>query len=53
MTSDPDQIREQIEETRVSLSEDVNTLADTVNPVSVAMRKSSLVAKLKSSLVAR
>jgi hypothetical protein len=32
MTSDPDQIREQIEETRITLSEDVNTLADTVNP---------------------
>lgn len=30
MTSDPDQIREQIEETRTSLSQDVNTLADTV-----------------------
>ena len=30
MTSDPDQIRKQIEETRISLSEDVNTLADTV-----------------------
>ena len=27
MTSDPDQIREQIEQTRTSLSEDVNTLA--------------------------
>ena len=39
MTSDPDQIREQIEQTRTSLSEDVNTLADTVNPAHVAKRK--------------
>jgi hypothetical protein len=38
MTSDPDQIREQIEETRTSLSEDVNTLADTVNPAHAARR---------------
>ena len=41
MTSDPDQIREQIEQTRVSLSEDVNTLADTVNPAHVAKRKAA------------
>jgi hypothetical protein len=32
MSSDPDQIREQIEETPTSLSKDVNALADTVNP---------------------
>jgi Protein of unknown function (DUF3618) len=38
MTSDLDQIREQIEETRTSLSEDVNTLADTVNPAHAAKR---------------
>ena len=36
MTSNPDQIREQIEETRTNLSEDVNTLADTVNPAQAA-----------------
>jgi hypothetical protein len=41
MTSDPDQIREQIEETRASLSEDVNTLADTVNPTHAAKRKAA------------
>jgi hypothetical protein len=41
MTSDPDQIREQIEQTRVSLSEDVNTLADTVNPAHLAKRKAA------------
>jgi hypothetical protein len=41
MTSDPDQIREQIEQTRVNLSEDVNTLADTVNPAHVAKRKAA------------
>ena len=39
MTSDPDQIREQIAQTRTSLSEDVNTLADTVNPAHVAKRR--------------
>lgn len=41
MTSDPDQIREQIEETRISLSEDVNALADTVNPAHAAKRKAA------------
>jgi hypothetical protein len=41
MTSDPDQIREQIEQTRTSLSEDVSTLADTVNPAHVARRKAA------------
>jgi hypothetical protein len=41
MTSDPDQIREQIEQTRTSLSEDVNTLADTVNPAHLAKRKAA------------
>jgi hypothetical protein len=41
MTSDPDQIREQIEQTRTSLSEDVNILADTVNPAHVAKRKAA------------
>jgi hypothetical protein len=38
MTTDPDQIREQIEDTRTSLSEDVNALADTVNPAHAAKR---------------
>ena len=41
MTSNPDQIREQIEETRTNLSEDVNTLADTVNPAQAAKRKAA------------
>ena len=41
MTSDPNQIREQIEETRTSLSQDVNTLADTVNPAHAARRKAA------------
>src|ERR1700686_2823903 len=41
MTSDPDQIREQIQETRISLSEDVNTLADTFNPAHAAKRKAA------------
>ena len=41
MTGNPDQIREQIEETRTSLSEDVNTLADTVNPAHAAKRRAA------------
>jgi hypothetical protein len=41
MSSDPDQIRQQIEETRVNLSQDVNTLADTVNPAQAAKRKAA------------
>ena len=41
MTSSPDQIREQIEETRTNLSEDVNSLADTVNPAQAAKRKAA------------
>ena len=48
MTSDPDQIRAQIEETRVNLSQDVNTLADTVNPAHAARRK---VASAQSALL--
>lgn len=38
MSTDPDEIREQIELTRTSLSEDVNSLADTVNPAHAAKR---------------
>jgi Protein of unknown function (DUF3618) len=38
MTNDPDEIREQIEATRSHLSQDVNTLADTVNPAHAAKR---------------
>jgi hypothetical protein len=41
MSTDPDQIREEIEETRASLSQDVNTLADTVNPAHAARRKAA------------
>ncbi len=39
MSTDPDQIREQIAATRSALSEDVNELADTVNPAHVARRQ--------------
>ena len=39
MTSDPDQIRADIERTRARLSNDVNTLSDTVNPKNVARRQ--------------
>jgi hypothetical protein len=38
MTSDPDEIRGQIEQTRSNLSQDVSTLADTVNPAHAARR---------------
>jgi hypothetical protein len=39
MSDDPDQIREQIQVTRGTLSSDVNTLADTVRPGNVARRQ--------------
>jgi ElaB/YqjD/DUF883 family membrane-anchored ribosome-binding protein len=38
MSTDPDQIRQDIEETRNSLSQDVSTLADTVNPAHAVRR---------------
>lgn len=43
MSNDPDQIREQIELTRGSLSNDVNALADTVKPGNVARRQADKV----------
>lgn len=39
MSTNPDQIRTEIEATRASLSQDVNTLADTVNPAHAARRR--------------
>ncbi|MCW2539374.1 MAG: uncharacterized protein JWN95_1099 [Frankiales bacterium] len=39
MSNDPTEIREQIERTRADLSHNVNTLADSVNPASVAKRQ--------------
>lgn len=39
MSNDPDQIRDQIEVTRSTLSSDVNTLADTVRPGNVVRRQ--------------
>ena len=39
MSNDPDQIREQIQVTRGTLSSDVNTLAETVRPGNVARRQ--------------
>jgi ElaB/YqjD/DUF883 family membrane-anchored ribosome-binding protein len=39
MTSDPDQIRADIELTRARLSDDVNNLSDSVNPKNVARRQ--------------
>jgi Protein of unknown function (DUF3618) len=38
-SNDPDEIREQIERTRADLSDNVNALADTVNPAHVAGRQ--------------
>jgi len=43
-SDDPDQIRQSIEETRASLSADVDTLNDKVNPVRVAQRTKGRVA---------
>jgi ElaB/YqjD/DUF883 family membrane-anchored ribosome-binding protein len=40
-SSDPEVIRQQIEQTRSNLSTDVNTLADTVNPVQAAKRRTA------------
>jgi hypothetical protein len=39
MSNDPDQIRAEIEQTRANLSNDVNTLTDTVTPSNVAKRQ--------------
>src|SRR3954447_25970728 len=41
--SDPDQIRDEIEATRAELSGDVNALADSVKPSSVAKRQAGKV----------
>jgi ElaB/YqjD/DUF883 family membrane-anchored ribosome-binding protein len=38
-SNDPDQIRREIERTRVELSDDVNALGDKVNPGSIARRQ--------------
>src|ERR1700709_1842416 len=43
MSTDPDLIRADIERTRASLSDDVNTLADEVNPKNVMRRKTQKV----------
>ena len=42
-STDPDQIREDIQRTRADLSDDVNALADSVNPKQVARRQASRV----------
>ena len=46
-SNDPDQIRAEIERTRSELSEDVNALADSVNPAHVAGRQ---VEKVKGAV---
>jgi ElaB/YqjD/DUF883 family membrane-anchored ribosome-binding protein len=43
VSNDPDQIRAQIEATRSSLSDDVNALADQVNPKNVVRRQTDKV----------
>lgn len=47
--TDPDQIRAQIENTRGDLSDDVNALADKVNPSHVAKRQVSRVRNVAGS----
>ena len=42
-SNDPDEIRQEIERTRADLSNNVNTLADTVNPSQVAKRQAGKV----------
>ena len=42
-SNDPDEIREQIERTRADLSQNVNSLADTVNPAHAAKRQADRV----------
>jgi gas vesicle protein len=55
MSSNPDQIRREIEETRAELSGDVNALADSVKPSTVARRQAdkvkSGVASVKDSIM--
>lgn len=46
-SNDPDEIREQIERTRADLSDNVNALADSVNPAQVAGRQ---VEKVKGAV---
>jgi hypothetical protein len=46
-SNDPDEIREQIERTRADLSDNVNALADSVNPAHVAGRQ---VEKVKGAV---
>jgi hypothetical protein len=48
MTTDPDQIRREIERTRSDLSENVNALGDKVNPGSIAKRQ---VGKVRGAAV--
>jgi gas vesicle protein len=43
MSSDPDQIRREIERTRTGLSDNVNALGDKVNPGSIARRQAGRV----------
>lgn len=43
MANNPDEIRAEIERTRADLSHNVNTLADSVNPASVAKRQGEKV----------
>jgi len=45
MTSDPDQIRQSIEQTRASLSADVDTLNEKVNPARVVERQKNRVSE--------
>ena len=50
MSTDPDEIREDIERTRTELSRDVDALADKVSPTQVAQRQAD---KVRSAVFGR
>lgn len=50
MTTNPDEIRREIEDTRGRLSSDVNALTETVSPSNVARRQADKVADVASSV---
>src|SRR6476646_3597165 len=50
MSNDPEQIRRDIERTRLELSDNVNALGDKVNPGSIAKRQASRVRSAATSV---
>ena len=53
MSTNPDQIRREIEDTRGRLSSDVNALTETVSPSNVARRQADKVAGAATSVKER